>query len=161
MNGNFKKREIQWPRVVAFQKEIARSALGAYAMYQQTRAEVGTRKETLLTEFRTFGVKAYPEAFHQDVVIPFEKWLSRIPNYENLLIQDYNVHKRLSVELNSAAENDLYKSAVRCLPGGRDKARDTFLRGMGYDVLRIPVRAVREKPFSVIKQIGERLGLAV
>jgi hypothetical protein len=27
--------------------------------------------------------------------------------------------------------------------------------------LRIPVRAVREKPFSVIKQIGERLGLAV
>ena len=43
----------------------------------------------------------------------------------------------------------------------QDKARDTFLRGMGYDVLRVPGRAVREKPSVVIKQIGERIGLPV
>ena len=42
-----------------------------------------------------------------------------------------------------------------------DMARDAFLRGQGYDVLRIPVRAIREKPSVVIMQIGERIGLSI
>lgn len=43
----------------------------------------------------------------------------------------------------------------------QDRARDAFLRGMGYDVLRIPARAVRETPSLVIRNIGERIGLPV
>lgn len=39
-----------------------------------------------------------------------------------------------------------------------DNARDAFLRGLGYDVLRVPARAVRETPSLVIKQIAEKIG---
>ena len=52
--------------------EAVRSALGAYAKYQQTRAEIVARKETLLSEFRAYGVPSPPEVFQRDVVFPFE-----------------------------------------------------------------------------------------
>lgn len=38
-----------------------------------------------------------------------------------------------------------------------DKARDAFLQGQGYVVLRFPARAVLETPFEVIHQIEERM----
>jgi len=60
--------------------------------------------------------------------------------------------KRLAIEVDGSQHDNTIE---------QDKARDTFLRGMGYDVLRIPGRAVRETPSLVIKQIAERLGLAV
>jgi very-short-patch-repair endonuclease len=40
-----------------------------------------------------------------------------------------------------------------------DKARDAFLRGQGYDVLRVPARSVRETPADVLHEIAVRLDI--
>jgi superfamily I DNA and/or RNA helicase len=39
----------------------------------------------------------------------------------------------------------------------QDKARDAYLQGQGYEVLRIPAREVLETPYEVIHRIGQRL----
>ena len=59
--------------------------------------------------------------------------------------------KRLAIEVDGPQHGRRKQS---------DAARDTFLRGQGYfDILRIPIRAMRETPSLVIKQIADKLGL--
>ena len=116
--------------------EAVRSALGAYATYQQTLAEIGARKETLLAEFLTYGAKTRPEAFHRDVVIPFEKWLSRIPHYENLLQQDDNMRKRLMLELTSANETRARAGQRAGLDSTSITSWSWLVSGQGPELLR-------------------------
>jgi hypothetical protein len=84
--------------------EAVRSALSAYATFQQTRAELHFGKEELLREFHAFGVKSRPESFFQDVVMPLDGWLAKISEYQEILRQDGATRERLHVELNTAHE---------------------------------------------------------
>ena len=43
----------------------------------------------------------------------------------------------------------------------QDKSRDVFLQQMGYKVLRVPARSVRETPASVIHDIRTQLEFSV
>jgi very-short-patch-repair endonuclease len=61
-----------------------------------------------------------------------------------------NAGMRLAIEVDGSQHENTTE---------QDRARDAFLRGRGYDVLRVPGRAVRETPSLVIKQIAERTGL--
>jgi hypothetical protein len=61
-----------------------------------------------------------------------------------------NLGKRLAIEVDGSQHENTQQ---------QDLARDTFLRSMGYDVLRFPGRAVRETPSLVIKKIAEQIGL--
>ncbi|HBA38489.1 MAG: hypothetical protein A2W66_09010 [Deltaproteobacteria bacterium RIFCSPLOWO2_02_56_12] len=82
-------------------------------------------------------------------------WNPRVHHVERDIEIDFvltHEGKRLAIEVDGPQHENTTE---------QDKARDTFLRGMGYDVLRIPGRAVRETPSLVIKQIGDCTGLPV
>jgi hypothetical protein len=82
-------------------------------------------------------------------------WNPRVHHVERDIEIDFvltHEGKRLAIEVDGPQHENTTE---------QDNARDTFLRGMGYDVLRIPGRAVRETPSLVIKQIGDCTGLPV
>ena len=56
---------------------------------------------------------------------------------------------RLAVEVDGREE---HKDAVE-----GDRARDAYLLGQSYEVLRVPAREVLETPFEVIHQIETQL----
>ena len=68
--------------------EAVRSALNAYATFQQTEAELHSNKEELLREFHAFSVESNPESFFQELVMPFDGWLAKLSKYQEILLQD-------------------------------------------------------------------------
>jgi RecA/RadA recombinase len=84
--------------------EAVRSALSAYATFQQTRAEIRSSEEALLREYHGFGVKSRPESFLQDVVIPLDGWLAKLSGYQEILRQDGATRERLHAELKTVYE---------------------------------------------------------
>jgi hypothetical protein len=87
-----------------------------------------------------------------------------------MIVQGWNpsVHKRerdLEIDFVLSNQGRMLAIEVDGAQHGQvsaaDTARDAFLRGAGYDVLRVPAREVREMPSRVIHNIGERLGLPV
>jgi very-short-patch-repair endonuclease len=82
-------------------------------------------------------------------------WNPKVHHVERDIEIDFTLShegKRLAIEVDGSQHEKTKE---------KDKARDTFLRSMGYDVLRVPGRAIRDKPSLVIKQIGDILGLPV
>lgn len=87
-----------------------------------------------------------------------------------MIVQGWNpqVHKReKDLEVDFVLSNNGRRLAIE-VDGSQhrhtiaaDAARDAFLRGAGYDVLRVPARQVREMPSRVIQSIAERLGLSI
>lgn len=84
--------------------EAVRSALGAYATFQQTLAKQQAAKEALLNELQAFGIQSGAETFAKEVVAPLDLWIAKIPEYEKLLDRDSTARKRINAEIKSAAE---------------------------------------------------------
>jgi len=84
--------------------EAVRSALSAYGKFLQTQAELHSGKEELLKEFDVFGTKLQPETFYQEVVIPLNNWLSKLSEYQEILLQDSSKRKHLLMEMNISCE---------------------------------------------------------
>ena len=116
--------------------EAVRSALGAYAIFQQTRAELHSIKEDLLREFHAFDVKLRPESFFQDVVTPFDGWLAKISEYQETLRQDGATRKRLHVELNTAHETRDRAVQRAGLDSSSIKSWSWLVSGPGPELLR-------------------------
>jgi very-short-patch-repair endonuclease len=84
--------------------EAVRSALGAYATFQQTRGELRATYDALLREFDAFGVESRPESFFQEIVLPLDAWLARLSEYQEILNQDEAKRRSLRLESDTAGE---------------------------------------------------------
>lgn len=84
--------------------EAIRSALGAYAVFQRTRAELHLIEEGLIKELNVFGKNLYADSFPQEVVKPLEDWVSRVKDYREFADQDNAKRKRIQRELNTAQD---------------------------------------------------------
>jgi hypothetical protein len=116
--------------------EAVRSALGAYATFQQTRAELHSSKEDLLGKFHTFGAKSPPESFFKDVVTPLDEWLARISEYQEILNQDCTKRKRYQVEQNTAYEMRDRAVQKAGLDSSSIKSWSWLVSGPGPELLR-------------------------
>ena len=116
--------------------EAVRSALSAYATFQQTRAELHSDEEELLREFHAFGVKSRPESFFQDVVMPLDEWLAKLSEYQEILRQDSATRERLHIELNTARETRDRAVQRAGLDSSSIKSWSWLVSGPGPELLR-------------------------
>ncbi|MCJ7484095.1 MAG: AAA domain-containing protein [Thermodesulfovibrionales bacterium] len=116
--------------------EAVRSALSAYATFQQTQAELHSIKEELLREFHAFGVNSRPESFFQDVVMPFDGWLAKLSEYQEILRQDDATRERLNVELNIAYETRDRATQRTGLDSSSINSWSWLVSGPGPELLR-------------------------
>jgi very-short-patch-repair endonuclease len=81
-----------------------------------------------------------------------EGWAPEIHSHVGDIEVDFVLHggdaQKVAVEVDGKQHEEQQEE---------DKARDAYLRGRGYTVIRIPARAVFETPFEVIRRIGESL----
>ena len=116
--------------------EAVRSALSAYATFQQTEAELHSNKEELLHEFHAFGVKSRPESFFQELVTPFDGWLAKLSEYQEILRQDNATRERLHIELNTAQEARDRAVQRAGLDSSTIKSWSWLVSGPGPELLR-------------------------
>lgn len=89
-----------------------RSALKAYADYQETINQLNAEKKILIDEFNSFKIEIEPNSFSNEIVTPIDTWLNRINFFEKRIDIDDD-HRVKLIKKKEAASDERNNAALR------------------------------------------------